>query len=272
VTFPTMLSAFSINSYPVARRNGCDNAVSWCYCHMGLMDKAQSIRQVVWNDFLQMSNSDEDGDVEDMQLVRPIQQSNWQIVFCTSAANHFHVLRRQMLRDFRKPLICFVSKAFLRSPFSATTLQELAEGEFQFVLPDPSLVNADKRKIQGIKKLIFCSGQVFFHLDGFRKKHSITDAAIVRIEQLAPFPFPQVKQQLELFPGAEVVWAQEEPKNMGAWTFASARIKNMMERMGRGRALKYAGRNASGAVSTGYLTVHQQESEQLFRNAFGLSQ
>eukprot|EP01012_Entosiphon_sulcatum_P014981 TRINITY_DN2000_c0_g1_i1.p1 TRINITY_DN2000_c0_g1~~TRINITY_DN2000_c0_g1_i1.p1 ORF type:complete len:1001 (-),score=244.47 TRINITY_DN2000_c0_g1_i1:917-3919(-) len=218
--------------------------------------------------FLQMCDEDEDGPIDPQ---RAIQLTNWQVVYCTTPANHFHVLRRQLHREFRKPLICFVSKAFLRAP-NVCSIRDLTELAFREVISDSraTLLPGDQ-----VRRLVFCSGQVWFALEEFRQKNNINDCALVRIEQLAPFPFERVAEEIDKFPHAEIVWCQEEPKNMGSWVYVRPRLHTAMGELRRDRAremfyrsVKYCGRPPSASPATGYLSVHKKEHERLVRQAF----
>ena len=148
---------------------------------------------------------------------RQIQERNWQIVNCTTPANYFHVLRRQIHRDFRKPLIVMSPKRLLRHPRAISSIEEFddsdsAPARFSRVIGDNySELAAPK----SVRRLIFCSGNVYYDLIQRREELKAKDIAIVRVEQLAPFPFDHVATQANLYPNAEVVWCQEEPMNMG---------------------------------------------------------
>ena len=146
-----------------------------------------------------------------------IQETNWQIVNCTTPANYFHVLRRQIHRDFRKPLIVMSPKRLLRFSKAVSTIDEFDDSSgtqtrFSRVIGDnsPNLVTP-----KSVKRIVFCSGNVYYDLIQQREETKINDIAIVRVEQLAPFPFDHIANQASLYPNAEIVWCQEEPMNMG---------------------------------------------------------
>jgi len=151
-----------------------------------------------------------------------IQHSNMQIVNCSTPANYFHVLRRQVHRNFRKPLIVVTPKSLLRHKSAVSTLAELAgHTAFQRVLPDTSAAAAAPKKV---RKLIFCTGKVYYDLEKHRADTGAHDVAIARVEQIAPFPFDLVAAEIKKFPAASVTWVQEEPRNMGAWSYVWPRF------------------------------------------------
>ena len=146
------------------------------------------------------------------------------VCFPSTAANYFHLLRRQIRRPFRKPLICLESKKLMKYRGAMSNIDDFGEGlRFQKVIDDQSkdLVSDDK-----IRKVVFCSGQVYYDLDAERTKRDIKDIAIVRLEQIAPFPFRAVQRSLDRYTNAELLWTQEEPKNQGAYSFVEPRFRN----------------------------------------------
>ena len=159
------------------------------------------------------------GENERMQ----IQMCNWQVVNCSTPANYYHVLRRQIHRDFRKPLIVVSPKNLLRDRRCTSTLAEMGEHtKFKRVYRETDAAisgNPDK-----VRRLLMCSGKVYFELVEHREKLGITDVAIVRVEQLAPFPWDKVAEEAACYKNADVMWVQEEPKNMGPWSFVQPRI------------------------------------------------
>ena len=179
---------------------------------------------------------------------------NMQICVPTTPAQMFHVLRRQMVRPFRKPLIIISPKSLLRHKESISSLEELSNGEFQVVIPDNGLQNAQK-----VKRVVFCSGKVYFDLTAARRERAIDDIAIVRIEQLYPFPHDQFKVEIDRYKDArEIVWCQEEPGNQGAWH----RIQHYLVRhMLPLQKLSYALRSSSSSPAGGYLVLHNQRQK-----------
>jgi 2-oxoglutarate dehydrogenase E1 component len=191
-------------------------------------------------------------------------QENMQVVNCTTPANFFHVLRRQMHRNFRKPLIVMTPKSLLRHKRAVSTLDDFAPTTyFRKVLPEVD------SNIKNVKTVLLTSGKVYYDLLQKREDLGRADVAIVRLEQYYPFPHRQLKKELEKYPNAKIVWVQEEPKNMGAWTFASPYIEEVLEAMGRvGERPRYVGRQIAASPAAGYLKIHNREQESLVAEAF----
>jgi len=179
---------------------------------------------------------------------------NMQICIPSTPAQMFHLLRRQMIRPFRKPLIIISPKSLLRHKESVSSLDDLANSEFQVVIPDVELQN-----IQKVKRVVFCSGKVYFDLVAARRERGIDDIAIVRLEQLYPFPHDQFKIEIERYKDAkEIVWCQEEPGNQGAWH----RIQHyLLRQMLPHQKLSYALRPSSSTPAGGYLALHNQRQK-----------
>jgi 2-oxoglutarate decarboxylase len=191
-------------------------------------------------------------------------EDNIQVVNATSAAQYFHVLRRQMHRDIRKPLVIFTPKSLLRSPNAFSPLEDLTSGSFRETLDDPGLpVEPDE-----VRTVALCSGKVAYDLVSERDERE-APVAVVRVEQLYPWPAQQLRTILERYPNAsDVVWVQEEPENMGPWPFVDGRIWNLLDELGDGRELRRATRVASASPATGQHVVHDQELEQLLGDLF----
>ena len=186
---------------------------------------------------------------------------NMQVVQPTTPAQIFHLLRRQMIRLFRKPLVIMTPKSLLRSKDAVSPLSDLAKGHFETVIPDHEELNASK-----VKRVIMCSGKVYYDLVNTRKEREATDTAIIRLEQLYPFPHKAVAAELKKYPGAtEIVWCQDEPQNQGAWFFVQHYI---MENMTEGQKLGYAGRPASASPAVGYYAKHNEQQKALLEAAF----
>jgi len=192
-------------------------------------------------------------------------QNNMQVCNLTTPAQLFHVLRRQIKRDFRLPLIIMSPKSLLRHPKVISSLDELTKGAFQEVLPDTTV---DMAKA---KRVVFCSGKLYYELADFREKNKITDVAVVRVEQLYPLPSKQITDVLKSAKKLEsVVWSQEEPQNMGAWTFISHPLRELIDQAGLEKVkLEYAGRNRRASPATGTMKRHTQEQQQIWQDAFG---
>jgi 2-oxoglutarate dehydrogenase E1 component len=188
-------------------------------------------------------------------------EDNVTVANCTTPASFFHLLRRQVLLKTRKPLVVMSPKSLLRHPLCISTIDDLAQGAFQRVIPDESVDTST------VKRVVFCSGKVYYDLLAERGSRGITDIAIARLEQLYPFPGEEVRAFLErCSPDAEVVWCQEEPRNMGAWPM-------MDEWMGvvlGGMPPQYIGRPESASPATGFHQIHKQEQQQLVNEALSL--
>jgi len=213
--------------------------------------------------FLQQVDEDPDVVPEmDEQERMQIQHTNWQVVNCSTPANYFHVLRRQIHRDFRKPLIIATPKNLLREKKCTSSLADMDENtRFLRVYPevDASISSAP----EDVKRVIFCTGKIYYELVDERNKRDIKNVAIVRIEQLAPFPWDHVAREMSLYGNADCVWAQEEPKNMGAWSFVEPRIATATRELNSVEVRpRYAGRKPAAATATG-LGSRAHEAEQL---------
>jgi 2-oxoglutarate dehydrogenase E1 component len=187
---------------------------------------------------------------------------NMQVVNCTSPANFFHALRRQIHRKFRKPLIVMSPKSLLRHKMVVSNLEDMAQGsEFKSVIGEID-------EIKKAKRVILCSGKVFFDLYEARQKAEIKDIALIRIEQYYPFPGDKLKLELEKYGDAEILWCQEEPKNMGAWSFLESKIELCLTNMGyKNYRPKYIVRPESASPSAGYKKMHTVEQEKLIKQA-----
>jgi 2-oxoglutarate dehydrogenase complex dehydrogenase (E1) component-like enzyme len=187
-------------------------------------------------------------------------QENVRVVNCTTAAQYFHLLRRQALDPTARPLIVMTPKGLLRLKGASSSLEELAEGRFRPVLDDPA---ADK---DAVRRLVLCSGKVYYDLVG-HEAHEGTQVAVARIEQLYPFPSEAVTELIASYPHLiEVVWAQEEPQNMGPWRS----IRHRLEEAAAGRPLRYIGRPWRASPSEGYPTAHLVEQDRIARAALVL--
>ncbi len=184
---------------------------------------------------------------------------NWQIVNCTTPANFFHALRRQQRRSFRKPLVVMSPKSLLRHKLAVSTLDELANGEFQHLIGD---ANADAKKV---KRVVLCSGKVYYDLLEDQIKRGQDDVAIIRVEQLYPFPRALLAAELKKYGKAtDVVWTQEEPQNQGAWY----QIRHHLQFcLADGQNLHYAGRARSASPAAGHMADHVREQQQLIADA-----
>jgi len=198
-----------------------------------------------------------------------IQKVNWQVVNCTTPANYFHVLRRQIHRDFRKPLIVVAPKNLLRLKHCVSSLEDMGPGtSFKRVIDDTDEGIGNSPK--DVKTVVFCTGQIYYELSSEREKRGINNVALVRLEQIAPFAFDKVATICEKYSNAEVVWAQQEPKNMGAYTYIAPRIETATHQINHiEKRPRYVGRPVSGAPATGMGKVHQKEFENIMTGVFG---
>ncbi|EMC98322.1 hypothetical protein BAUCODRAFT_32342 [Baudoinia panamericana UAMH 10762] len=232
--------------------------------------------------FLQLCNEDPRIFPSPEKLDRQHQDCNMQIVNCTTPSNSFHIFRRQMNRQFRKPLISFFSKNLLRHPLARSNIDEFTgESHFQWIIPDPahdgSLAGYDFRinPHEEIKRVILCTGQVFTALFKYRAQNNLKDAAITRIEQLHPFPWAQLQENLDSYPNAEtIVYCQEEPLNAGGWSFAQPRIETLLNhtKHHHRKHVMYAGRGPSASVATGLKSTHLKEEQELLDTAWRVKQ
>jgi 2-oxoglutarate dehydrogenase E1 component len=187
-------------------------------------------------------------------------EDNIQVCNLTTPAQYFHVLRRQVLRTFRKPLILMAPKSLLRHPGAVSPVEELREGGFQEILEDPAPPAAARR-------VVLCSGKVYYDLVAAREEAGVTDAAILRVEQLYPLHEERLRTLVEGYGAVDdVCWVQEEPKNRGAWTFIAPRLAALLP----GRTVRYAGRPASASPATGSLRYHRETQAALVRDALGI--
>ena len=188
-------------------------------------------------------------------------QENIRVVNPSTAAQHFHVLRRQALEPVARPLVVMTPKGLLRLKEAASSLADFAEGSFQPVLDDPTQY---KERTQ---RLVLCSGKVYYDIVGHELRGKSTTSAVARIEQLYPFPSEQVKALVASYPSLqEVIWAQEEPQNMGAWRSIRHRLE---EARPKDVPLRYVGRPWRASPSEGYPTAHLREQDRIVREALG---
>ena len=197
-------------------------------------------------------------------------EDNMQVVNCTTPANYFHVLRRQLRRDFRKPLVIMTPKSLLRHKACVSSLADMGPGtSFHRILDERDT----KVKSGKAKRIIMCSGKVYYDLAAARDEAEMWDSEIIRLEQLYPFPAKALIEVLEQTPKATMVWCQEEPRNMGGWTFVRDFIEDAMQSAGAAQQrLIYAGRDAAASPATGTLGRHKREQDKLVSDALGLAE
>lgn len=193
-------------------------------------------------------------------------ENNIQVCVPTTPAQVFHMLRRQAIRPMRRPLVVMSPKWILRHKLATSTLEELAEGSFQNVIGDTSV---DAKQV---KRVIICSGKVYYHLLEAREEAGIKDVALVRIEQLYPFPEESLRVAIKPFEHVtDVIWCQEEPMNQGAWYSSQHRMKRALERVNGDVFLRYAGRSASSAPAAGYMSAHIEEQNKFINAALDVT-
>jgi 2-oxoglutarate dehydrogenase E1 component len=187
-------------------------------------------------------------------------QDNMQVCMPSTPAQIFHLLRRQMLRTVRKPLIVMSPKSMLRNPAATSSLKDLYEGELQLIIPE-----VDKMDTKKVDRVVFCSGKVYYDLLEQRREQKLNNIAILRIEQLYPFPDALCKEVLKPYSHVkDIIWCQEEPQNQGAWFMMQSYIA---AHLGKGQVLRYAGRPASASPAAGYHAVHEKEQNDLVTQA-----
>jgi 2-oxoglutarate dehydrogenase E1 component len=191
-------------------------------------------------------------------------ENNLQVCYPTTPAQYFHLLRRQVRPGMERPLVVMTPKSLLRLPAASSTLGELANGGFR-----PLIDDSETQDPAAVKKVVFCSGKLYYDLADARRKAAESRVAIVRLEQFYPFPLTSIRKTLARYENArELVWAQEEPQNMGGWTFMQERLENLLPACQRPR---YVGRAASASPATGSYSVHQKEQTQLVADALSVS-
>jgi len=202
-------------------------------------------------------------------------EDNMQVANCTTPSNYFHILRRQVKRDFRKPLIMMTPKSLLRHKRAVSTLAEMAgDSSFHRLLWDDAEVLKNEPiklvKDNKIRRVVMCSGKVYFDLYEEREKRGINDIYLLRLEQLYPFPAKALINELSRFRNAEMVWCQEEPKNMGAWSFIDPYLEWVLAHIdAKYQRVRYTGRSASASTATGLMSRHLAQLEAFLEDALG---
>ncbi len=193
-------------------------------------------------------------------------EHNMQVCVPTTPAQIYHLLRRQVIRPLRKPLVVLTPKSLLRHPLAISTLEDLAEGSFQTVIPEIDPIDPKK-----VERLILCSGKVYYDLLAKRRAEGREDIAIVRIEQLYPFPEDDLAEVLAPYKYLKhIVWCQEEPMNQGAWYCSQHHMRRVASAHKKALFLEYAGREASAAPACGYASMHAEQQEKLLQDAFNV--
>jgi 2-oxoglutarate dehydrogenase E1 component len=201
-------------------------------------------------------------------------EDNWIVANCTTPANYFHILRRQIHRSFRKPLVLMTPKSLLRHPMCISDAEDFTTGStFHRVLWDDAQKGHSELQLKpdaDIRRVVICSGKVYFDLLAERDRRGADDVYLLRLEQFYPFPALSMVKELERFRNAEMVWCQEEPKNQGGWSFVEPNLEWVLTRIGaRQTRATYAGRAASASPATGLASRHKAEQEALVNDALG---
>ena len=186
--------------------------------------------------------------------------NNMQVVYPTTPAQHFHLIRRQMKRNFRKPLIVMTPKSLLRLPQAVSHREDLISGRFRHIIDDPSVIDPKK-----VRRVIMCSGKIYYDFVAHRETVQRDDVAVIRIEQLYPLRVESLERILKRYEGAELIWAQEEPENMGAWRYIEDQLREKMD-----LSFPYVGREANASPAVASAKMHKQEQERILINALGL--
>jgi 2-oxoglutarate dehydrogenase E1 component len=185
---------------------------------------------------------------------------NMQVTNCTTPAQYFHLLRRQILRQSRRPLIVMSPKSLLRLPEAGSTLSDIELGVFREVLHDKT-VNDPKK----VERIVFCSGKIYYDVLKNKKEKNIENVALVRVEQLYPYPAKEIDEVIATYTNAkEIVWLQEEPLNQGAWWYIEDRLR---EQLKKDQSFRAVARPASASPAAGLMKVHKQEQDELVRQA-----
>jgi 2-oxoglutarate dehydrogenase E1 component len=203
-------------------------------------------------------------------------EDNWIVANCSTPANYFHILRRQLHRTYRKPLILMTPKSLLRHPMAISRAEDFTDGStFHRVLWDDAQKGNSTQKLKPddkIKRVVLCSGKVYYDLLAERDAQGLEDTYLLRVEQLYPVPSISLTQELGRFPKAEFVWCQEEPKNQGAWSFIEPELEAILTKLrGKPTRMSFAGRKASASPATGLASRHKFEQQQLVAQALGLN-
>ncbi len=184
-------------------------------------------------------------------------EDNMVVAQCSTPANYFHILRRQALRGFVKPLVLFTPKSLLRDPRCSSPVSDFSQGGFEELLPDPA-------RPEGARRVLFCSGKIYYDLAAHREKLGESETAILRVEQFYPLHREKLSRLLAAHRADDLIWCQEEPENMGGWHFMERQLRALL-----GREVRYVGREAAASTAAGNLGVHRLEQERICRQAFG---
>lgn len=209
------------------------------------------------------------------KMNRQHQDCNMALVYCTTPSNVFHVMRRQVHRDFRKPLIFFFSKSLLRHPEARSTLEDFLPGTgFKRIIPEPHVSEGQDALAppEEIKRHILCTGQVYFALLKHRRDNDIKDVAITRLEQVSPFSFYEIRDAIDKYPNSDILWAQEEPQNGGFWGYVQPRLRTVCRHSEshKDSLVTLASRPPYSSVATGNKQAHVRELKELLQDSFDM--
>ena len=195
-------------------------------------------------------------------------ERNMRVCNFTTPANYFHALRRQIKANYRKPLVLMTPKSLLRHKLAVSSLSDFGPGSaFRYVIPETDAIAPEEE----VKRVVLCTGKVYYDLLAERREKGVTDVAIVRVEQMYPFPRNSLAKALSPYRNAEVVWCQEEPENMGAWSFMDRRIEKVLAALEiKAKRPDFVGREEAASPATGLARIHQQQQDALVRAALGL--
>ena len=195
-------------------------------------------------------------------------ERNMRVCNFTTPANYFHALRRQIRANYRKPLVLMTPKSLLRHKLAVSSLSDFGPGSaFRYVIPETDAIAPEEE----VKRVVLCTGKVYYDLLAERREKGVTDVAIVRVEQMYPFPRNSLAKALAPYRNAEVVWCQEEPENMGAWSFMDRRIEKVLAALEiKAKRPDFVGREEAASPATGLARIHQQQQDALVRAALGL--
>jgi 2-oxoglutarate dehydrogenase E1 component len=222
--------------------------------------------------FLEMCDDDMDNipEFQEEFFNKNAKNANWAICNCTTSANYYHLLRRQMHRDFRKPVILMAPKKLLKHRDASCNIEAFGKGlKFNRTIGERNtdLVNNP----DNVKRIIFCSGQVYYDIAKERDTRNDRGTVIITVEQLFPLPYDHISRYLQAYPNAkDIVWCQEEPKNYGAYSFIKPRLLSLFKKLGvdKNLNLRYSGREPNSSPATGYSKVHATQQKNLVDGAF----
>ncbi|EPB77278.1 oxoglutarate dehydrogenase (succinyl-transferring), E1 component [Ancylostoma ceylanicum] len=220
--------------------------------------------------YLQLCNEDDQIDLDKVAFggtfeAQQLHDTNWIVANCTTPANIFHLFRRQVTMPFRKPAVVMTPKSLLRHPLARSPIEDFMPGtHFQRVIPE---VGPPSQNSANVQRLVFCTGKVYYDLVSARKHVGKDDTvAICRVEQISPFPYDLIQAECQKYPGAELIWSQEEHKNMGAWGFVQPRFNSLLQ--SENRVIQYTGRHPSASPATGNKFTHLLEQKDMMSRTF----